>query len=450
MSIDKVPPHSIEAEQSVLGAILLDRDLLVSLSVQIQPVHFYRETHRSIYQVMLDLYLANEPVDLITVSEKLAALGKLEEAGGLAYINSLADMTPVISNAPAYAKIVYEKYILRQLIALGSDIAAGAFNPAEESSALLEVAEQRIFKLSQLKESHDAVPLSTVLYDIYDTLNAASATGSVSGVPTGFRFLDRLTHGFQKGDLIILAARPSVGKTALALNMTVNAAVRSKVPVAFFSLEMPKEQLAMRMLCAESVVRSEAVRNGSLSEKDWEKLARGIHDLSAAKVFIDDTPSLPVMELRSKARRLKLEHDIGLIVVDYMQLLRYPYRSENRQQEVAEITRTLKATARELEVPILSLAQLSRASEQRSDRRPNLSDLRESGEIEQAADLVMFIYREDYQNHDVPQGEGGAGKVEIILGKHRNGPTGQVPLVFRKEYGRFENAALEAENQSAG
>jgi replicative DNA helicase len=364
--------------------------------------------------------------------------------GGLAYINSLADMTPVISNAPAYAKIVHEKYLLRQLITLGSDIAASAFDSPEEASTLLETAEQRIFRLSQLRESRDAVPLVNVLHDIYDSLNAQTPLGSVNGVPTGFRLFDRLTHGYQKGDLIILAARPSVGKTALSLNMTINAAVRHKVPVAFFSLEMPKEQLAMRMLCAESVVRSEAVRNGSLSEKDWEKLAKGIQELSAAKIFIDDTPSLPVMELRSKARRLKMEQDIGLIVVDYLQLLRYPYRSENRQQEVAEITRTLKATARELEVPVLALAQLSRASEQRSDRRPTLSDLRESGEIEQAADLVMFIYREDYQNHQAPQSD-SAGLVEIILGKHRNGPTGQVPLVFRKEYGRFENAEMNAQ-----
>lgn len=441
MSLDKIPPHSVEAERSVLGAILLDKEILISLSVQLQAIHFYREVHRQIYQVMLDLYIDNEPVDLITVSDRLAGKGKLEDIGGIAFLNELADSTPVISNAPSYAKIVYEKYLLRQLISLGSDIVASSFDPAGDTAILLEEAEQRIFKLSQLRESRDAVPLVTVLHDIYDSLNAATTAGAVSGVPTGYSSLDRLTHGFQKGDLIILAARPSVGKTALSLNIAMNAAIRGNVPVAFFSLEMPKEQLALRMLCAESVVRSEAVRNGSLTDKDWERLARGIQDLSSARIFIDDSPALPVMEMRSKARRLKAEHNIGLIVVDYLQLLRHQYRSENRQQEVAEITRTLKATARELEIPVLALAQLSRASEQRSDRRPNLSDLRESGEIEQASDLVMFIYREDYQNQQTPSSE-GAGLVEIILGKHRNGPTGLVPLVFRKEYGRFENAAV--------
>jgi replicative DNA helicase len=441
MSIDRVPPHSVEAERSVLGAILLDKEILISLSVQLQPTHFYREVHRQIYQVMLDLYIDNQPVDLITVSDRLAGRGKLDDVGGIAFLSELADSTPVISNAPSYAKIVYEKYLLRQLISLGSDMVASSFDAVEETSALLEQAEQRIFKLSQLRESRDAVPLVTILHSIYDSLNAATIQGAVSGVPTGYSSLDRLTHGFQKGDLVILAARPSVGKTAFSLNIAMNAAIRGNVPVAFFSLEMPREQLALRMLCAESVVRSEAVRNGSLNDKDWERLARGIQDLSSARIFIDDTPSLPVMEMRSKARRLKAEHNIGLVVVDYLQLLRHQSRSENRQQEVAEITRILKATARELEVPVLALAQLSRASEQRSDRRPNLSDLRESGEIEQASDLVMFIYREDYQNQQAPTSE-GAGLVEIILGKHRNGPTGLVPLVFRKEYGRFENAAV--------
>ena len=441
MSIDRIPPHSVEAERSVLGAILLDKDILISLSVQLQPTHFYRELHRQIYQVMLDLYMDNQPVDLITVSDRLASRGKLEDVGGITFLSELADSTPVISNAPSYARIVYEKFLLRQLIALGSDMVASSFEAAQETSALLEQAEQRIFKLSQMRESRDAVPLVTILHSIYESLNVAAIQGAVSGVPSGYGALDRLTHGFQKGDLVILAARPSVGKTALSLNIAMNAAIRGNVPVAFFSLEMPREQLALRMLCAESVVRSEAVRNGSLTDKDWERLARGIQDLSSARIFIDDSPALPVMEMRSKARRLKAEHNIGLVVVDYMQLLRHHSRAENRQQEVAEITRILKATARELEVPVLALAQLSRASEQRSDRRPNLSDLRESGEIEQASDLVMFIYRDDYQNQQAPASE-GAGLVEIILGKHRNGPTGVVPLVFRKEYGRFENAAV--------
>ncbi|HSL93834.1 MAG TPA: replicative DNA helicase, partial [Bacillota bacterium] len=289
MSIDRVPPHSVEAERSVLGAILLDKEILISLSVQLQPTHFYREIHRQIYQVMMDLYIENEPVDLITVSDRLAGRGKLEDVGGITFLSELADSTPVISNAPSYAKIVYDKFLLRQLISLGSDMVASSFDASEETSALLEQAEQRIFKLSQLRESRDAVPLVTILHSIYDSLNAATIQGAVSGVPTGYTGLDRLTHGFQKGDLAILAARPSVGKTALSLNIAMNAAIRGNVPVAFFSLEMSREQLALRMLCAESVVRSEAVRNGSLTDKDWERLARGIQDLSSARIFIDDT-----------------------------------------------------------------------------------------------------------------------------------------------------------------
>ena len=446
MPEDRVPPHSIEAEQSVLGAVLLDKDILINLSVTLQSLHFYRNAHRSIYQCMLDLYMENQPVDLVTVAEKLAQQGKVDDIGGITYLTSLSDVTPVISNAPAYAKIIYDKYLLRQLISAGNEIAAAALNASGEPSSLLDSAEQRIFKLSQLRESRDFVPLVNVLHGVYDLLNASKLpNGNVNGVPTGYQMLDRLTHGFQKGDLIILAARPSVGKTAFSLNLSVNAAVRHQIPVAFFSLEMPKEQLAMRMLCAESVVRSEAVRNGNLTDKEWERLARGIQELSSAKIFIDDTPALSVMEMRSKARRLKMEENIGLIVVDYMQLLRYPHKSDNRQQEVAEITRTLKALARELEVPVLALAQLSRASEQRSDRRPNLSDLRESGEIEQAADLVMFLYREDYQSQQ-PGPSDSAGPIEVILGKHRNGPVGQVTLVFRKDYGRFENAAIGSES----
>lgn len=446
MPEDRVPPHSLEGEQSVLGAVLLDKDILINLSVTLQSTHFYRDAHRAIYQCMLDLYMENKPVDLVTVAEQLSRQGKLEDIGGIAYLTSLSDVTPVVSNAPAYAKIVYDKYLLRQLISAGNEIAAAALNNAGEAAGLLDSAEQRIFKLSQLRESRDFVPLVSVLHGVYDLLNASKLPGgNINGVPSGYHMLDRLTHGFQKGDLIILAARPSVGKSAFALNISLNGAAKAKIPVAFFSLEMPKEQLVMRLLCAESVVRSEAVRNGSLSDKEWERLARGIQELSSAKIFFDDTPALSVMEMRSKARRLKMEENIGLIVIDYMQLLRYPYKSDNRQQEVAEITRTLKALARELEVPVLALAQLSRASEQRADRRPNLSDLRESGEIEQAADQVMFLYREDYQNHQQTPGGDGTGPVEVILGKNRNGPVGQVTLVFRKEYGRFENAAVGSE-----
>ncbi|MBS3984926.1 MAG: replicative DNA helicase [Selenomonadales bacterium] len=443
MAEPRTPPYHLEAEQSVLGAIFLDPDAIISLAITLQPAHFYREANRATFQVMLDLYMENVPIDLITVADRLNKAGKLEDCGGLNYLTGLLEATPVVSNAPSYAKIIHEKYLLRQLITAGNEIAASALGGASETTALLDAAEQRIFKLAQQRDSRDFTPLVSILHDVYDQINVnRSPGGAVNGVPSGYKDLDRITHGFQKGDLVILAARPSVGKTALALNMSLNASMRHKVPIAFFSLEMPKEQLAIRMLCAESEVRSEAVRNGTLGEKDWERIATGFRELNNAKIFIDDTPALSVMEMRSKARRLKLNEEIGLIIVDYLQLLRYPQRFENRQQEVAEITRTLKALARELEVPVMALAQLSRASEQRSDRRPNLSDLRESGEIEQAADLVMFLYREDYQKHDLPPGAAdGSGPIEVILGKHRNGPTGQVPLTFRKDFGRFESAA---------
>jgi len=441
----KTPPHHLEAEQSVLGAILLDKDTIIPLAVTLQPAHFYREAHRAVFQVMLDLYSQNHPIDLVTVADRLERAGQLENCGGISYLTALLEATPAVSNSPTYARIVHEKYLLRQLITAGHEIAAAALSGAGETSALLDSAEQRIFKLAQQRESRDFVPLVNILHDVYDQINVnRSPGGGVNGVASGYKDLDRITHGFQKGDLVILAARPSVGKTALALNVSLNAALRHAIPVAFFSLEMPKEQLAIRMLCSESQVRSEAVRSGTLGERDWARLADGFRSLNDARIFIDDTPALSVMEMRSKARRLKLNEDVGLIVVDYLQLLRFPGRSENRQQEVAEITRTIKALARELEVPVLALAQLSRASEQRSDRRPNLADLRESGEIEQAADLVMFLFREDYQKQDsLPGTAEGSGPIEVILGKHRNGPVGQVTLTFRKDFGRFESAVMQ-------
>ncbi len=445
MSEPRIPPHHLEAEQSVLGAILLDPDSIISLAVTLQPVYFYREAHRLTFQVMLDLYMQNTPIDLVTIADRLNKAGKLEDCGGLSYLTALLEATPVVSNAPTYAKIIHDKYLLRQLITAGHEIAASAQSGANETTVLLDAAEQRIFKLAQQRESRDFTPLVNILHDVYDRINVnRSPGGAVNGVPSGYKDLDRLTHGFQRGDLVILAARPSVGKTALALNISLHASLRHAVPVAFFSLEMPKEQLAIRMLCSESQVRSEAVRSGTLGDRDWVRIAEGFRELNEAKVFIDDTPALSVMEMRSKARRLKMNEDIGLIVVDYLQLLRYPQRFENRQQEVAEITRTIKALARELEIPVMALAQLSRASEQRSDRRPTLADLRESGEIEQAADLVMFLYREDYQKHDLPPGAAeGSGPIEVILGKHRNGPVGQVTLTFRKDFGRFESAVMQ-------
>ncbi|NLY54476.1 MAG: replicative DNA helicase [Firmicutes bacterium] len=435
----KLPPHNLEAEQSVLGALLIDSEAAPVVTAILQPQHFYRESHRQIYEVMLHLYSKNEPIDLITVSDALAQRDLLEQIGGLPYLTLLANLVPSSAVAGQYAQIIRNKAILRELIAASQQISAACYQQ-EDVATVLEGAEQLIFRLSQSRVQRDFQSMSEIIAEVYEQIaQMVQNKGSVSGLPTGFKELDELTSGLQPSDLIIIAARPSVGKTAFSLNITQNVAIRQGKPVAFFSLEMSKDQLAMRMLCCEARVDGQKVRSGFLDANDWAKISEASDILSEAPIFIDDTPAISVMEMRSKARRLKLEHDISLIVVDYLQLMRSRGRAESRQQEVAEITRSLKALARELQVPVIALSQLSRRAEDREGKRPTLADLRESGEIEQAADLVAFLYREDYYDQDTAN----RNIVEVIIGKHRNGPVGTVKLTNLRHIGLFSNLAPE-------
>ncbi len=437
----KLPPHSLEAEQSVLGAILIDQEAASVVVGLLKPNHFYRESHRQIYEAILSLYAGSAPIDLVTLSDALTQKGVLEQVGGVPYLTLLANLVPSSATAANYAQIVLNKSILRDLISATSQISASCYQQGEVE-AVLEEAERLIFRLSQSRSRRDFEAMPEIVAEVYRQIaQMVKNKGSVSGLPTGYRQLDQLTSGLQPSDLIIVAARPSVGKTAFALNIAQNVAIRQRVPVGFFSLEMSKDQLAMRMLCSEAGVDGQKLRTGFLDAEDWAKISDASNLLSEAPIFVDDTPAISVMEMRSKARRLKLERDVGLIVVDYLQLMRYGARTDSRQQEVAEITRGLKALARELQVPLVALAQLSRRAEEREGRRPSLSDLRESGEIEQAADLVTFLYREDYYDQETPN----RNIIEVILGKHRNGPVGTVKLAFLRHLQRYADLASEEE-----
>lgn len=431
----RVPPHNIEAEQSVLGSMLVDVMAVNAALEKLQPQDFYRDSHRAIFTAMVDLTEKNKPIDLITVADNLKKMQLVEKAGGLSYVSSLSDVVPTTANISQYCNIVVEKAILRRLILTSSEIIGDSYG-AEDVGAILDDAERRIFEISQKRAGTSYAHIREVAQETFTQIeHMYNHRGNVTGLPTGFLELDKLISGLQKSDLVILAGRPSMGKTACALNMVQNIALRSKKGSVFFSLEMSRHQLAQRMICSEAGVDSQRVRTGYLEEEDWGQLALAVAQLSSANIFIDDTPGIPILELRSKARRLKAEHDIDLIVVDYLQLVTTSRRVESRQQEIAYITRQLKSLARELEVPVVALAQLSRAVEQRQDKRPNLSDLRESGEIEQTADVVGFLYREDYYN---PEAE-DKNMIDIIVAKHRNGPTGHAKLLFFKNIGKFAN-----------
>ncbi|SJZ80940.1 replicative DNA helicase [Selenihalanaerobacter shriftii] len=431
---DKVPPQSIDAEKSTLGAMLIDRDAIAKVIEVLKPADFYREAHSIIYKVINKLFDNGEPVDLVTVSEELRDEDALEDIGGVSYLTSIANSVPTSANVTYYAKMVEEKSILRNLIKASNHISQLGYNGEKDTEVVLDKAEQLIFNISQKRAVQSYSGIKDVLMKTFDNLEQLyDNKGGVTGVPTGFKDLDNMTSGFQDSDLIIIAARPSMGKTALALNIGQFAAIQSEIPVAIFSLEMSKEQLVQRMLCSEAQVDNHRLRTGYLNENDWNRLTDAAGKLSDSKIFIDDTPGITVMEMRAKARRIKAEHGLGLILIDYMQLMQGSGRPESRQQEVSKISRSLKGLARELNVPVVSLSQLSRAVEQRNDKRPQLSDLRSSGSIEQDADLVAFIYRDDYYNPDSEK----QGITEIIVGKQRNGPVGKVELAFQKEYTKF-------------
>jgi replicative DNA helicase len=440
--IDRLPPQSIEAEQSVLGAVLIDRDTMIEIADFLKPEDFYRQAHARVYAVMLDLSERREPIDIVTVSEALERSGDLEAIGGRAYLGTLSNQTPTAVHAAQYARIVERKAVLRNLIGAAGKIAGIGYEDPAEVEEAIDRAEAELFAVSERRVSAGFSPLRSLLHDAYDRLDYLHAhRGEISGVRTGFANLDQLTTGLQKSDLVILAARPSVGKTSFALNIAEHAAVHDKQSVGIFSLEMSKEQLVLRLLSSVSNIDSQRLRTGFLEELDFARIAPAMNALSEAPIYIDDTPNITTMELRTKARRLQAEAGLDLVIVDYLQLMQSSTttRDANRVQEVSEISRGLKALARELKVPVLALSQLSRQPEMRESKEPRLSDLRESGSIEQDADLVMFLYREKERSSD-EQGTDGE-VVRLKLAKHRNGPTGEIDLWFKKAQTRFVNYA---------
>lgn len=440
---ERVPPQNIEAEQAVLGAMLIDKEAIAKATELLSADDFYREAHRVIFNAMLELYNKNEAVDMVTVTEILKRDNKLEDIGGIAYITSLANVVLTAANVKYHADIVAEKSVLRQLVRVSTEIAAMGYEANEDVGTLLDTAESRILEISNRKKKTDFTAINDVLMDSVQSIESLLQNkGGLTGLPAGFADLDKLTSGLHPSDFIILAARPSMGKTALALNIVQNVALRAhKViggeprSVAFFSLEMSKEQLVNRMLCAEAGIDSQRLRVGEMHDEDWTHLWDACDTMSRAKIYIDDTAGITAMDMRSRARRLKAEHGLDLIVVDYLQLMQGSGKRNNsgdRQQEVSEISRSLKALARELDVPVLALSQLSRSVESRQVKRPMLSDLRESGSLEQDADIVAFLYREDYYNPETENKH-----TELIIAKHRNGPVDTVNLFFQKQFTKF-------------
>jgi replicative DNA helicase len=434
----RLPPQSLEAEVSVLGGVLLENEALSRVLEVVNEGDFYREAHRQIFSALLHLYERNEPADLITLSEVLKKRDALEEVGGIEYLNFLVNSVPTAANIAYYAKIIKEKSILRKLINRATEIINLGFGDAGDVDESLDRAERLIFEISEDRVRPSFFHIKDIIKASFKTIeNLYEKKQLITGVPTGFTKLDDLTSGLQPSDLIIVAGRPSMGKTALALNITQHAAIEGGIPSAIFSLEMAKEQLALRLLCSEAKVDAHRLRGGFLSETDWPKLTRAAGSLSEAPIFIDDTPGLTVLEMRAKSRRLKAEHNLGLVVVDYLQLMRGRANSETREQEISDISRSLKALAKELRLPVIALSQLNRKVEDRGDRRPQLADLRESGAIEQDADVIIFLYRDEVYNRseDNPH----KGKAEIIVGKQRNGPTDKFELAFLDKYTCFEN-----------
>jgi replicative DNA helicase len=442
----RVPPQAVDIEEQVLGAMLLEKEAISKVLEVLDDEAFHADRNRRVFQAIIGLFERGEPADSITVAEELRRRGQLEAIGGESYLVELTLKVTSGANVEYHARIVLEKALLRKLITESGTISSRAFSQTDDAFDLLDQAEQAIFKISEWRLKRNFVSMDKAVHDTLEVLESIHGQhGGVTGVPTGFRDLDTLTGGWQKSDLIIVAGRPSSGKTAFALSLASNAAMhRSKpTPVGIFSLEMSLQQLVMRLLCAEARVDAHAVRTGRLPEDDWKRLSIGAGRLAKANIFIDDTASLGILELRAKARRLKAEHSIGLVIVDYLQLMQGPKGAENREKEISAISRSLKALAKELDIPVIALSQLSRAVEGRTDKRPILSDLRESGAIEQDADVVTFVHRpEMYMDPRSEKAEEVQGKAEIIVGKQRNGPIDDVTLAFVNRYARFENLAL--------
>ncbi len=442
----RVPPQALEVEKSVLGAMMLDKEA-VGISIEnIDETIFYRDSHRNIFQAMVSLYDKNEPIDVITLSEELKKRNELEQVGGTYYLTELAASVPSAANIEYHLNIIRDKSILRQLIVVCSSIIKSAYDESDNAEKILDIAEGEVLGISQTtrQKSYEWVkPLITAAIQEMERLHKTSQE-VIIGVPSGYHDLDNILAGFQRSDLIVLAGRPSMGKTAFALNLARNAAVDHHIPVGFFSLEMSNQQLVQRLLCAESEIDSQRLRTGRLKEAEWPKLSRRIGRLVEAPIYVDDTPAMDILKLRARARRMAVEKKVGMILVDYMQLMEAPRGMDSRQQEISYISRSLKTLAKELKIPVVALSQLSRAVEMREWKRPALADLRESGAIEQDADVVMFVYRPElygipnFDDHDKTPTE---NMVEIIVGKHRNGPTGSIKLVFMKNYGKFADRA---------
>ncbi|MDO4382099.1 MAG: replicative DNA helicase [Clostridia bacterium] len=437
MELGRIPPHDIEAEQAIIGSMLTDKDAVIAAVEVLQEQDFYREDNKIIYSAILNLYNRAEPIDIITLKSELKSMGKFEAVGGLEYIVQLPDKVPTTSNVEQYIKIVEEKSMLRALIKTADELITLGYDPTQEVEQVIDTAEKKIFHVMQKKNQKGYSSIKDILVDTFTQLEQLyNQKESITGVPTGFVDLDYRTSGLHNSDLILVAARPAMGKSAFALNIATNAAVRAKVPVAIFSLEMSKEQMTNRILCSEAMVDSAKVRTGKIDDDEWAKLAATSGELSEAGIYIDDTPGISIMEIRAKCRKMKLEKNIGLVVIDYLQLVQGSNKKGgSREQEIAEISRSLKILAKEIDVPVIALSQLSRAPEQRIDHRPMLSDLRESGSIEQDADIVMFLYRDDYYNEDTEK----KNIAEVIIAKHRSGATGTVELLWLANYTKFAN-----------
>jgi replicative DNA helicase len=438
LSSHKLPPQNIEAEQSILGGILIENYAINKVMEVLNPDDFYRESHRKIYKALIDLSERDEPADLITLTNELKNNGHLDSVGGASYITSLIDSVPTAANIEYYVKIVKEKAILRKLIQTSTEIITQSYEDRGDVEGFLDEAERAIFDISENRVRPSFYSIKDVVKDSFKILERLYEKKElVTGVPSGFKELDRLTAGFQPSDLIIVAGRPSMGKTAFCLNIAQYAAIQKKIPIAIFSLEMSKEQLGIRMLCSEAHVEGTKLRSGFLSESDWPRLTIAAGNLSDASIYIDDTAALTILELRAKARRLKTEQGgLGMVIIDYLQLMKGRTRVESRQQEISEISRSLKALAKELSIPVIAVSQLSRKTEERTGNRPQLSDLRESGAIEQDADLILFIYRDEIYNR--AEDNPNKGKAEIIIGKQRNGPIGKVDLAFLDKFTTFK------------
>ena len=438
MDVGKIPPHDIEAEQAVIGSMLTDMEAVVSSIENLKPEDFYREDNKLIFSAMVNLYNRSEPIDLITVKSELESMGKFDQVGGIEYLADLPEKVPTTANANKYIKIVEDKSTLRRLIKTANEIIELGYDPTEELDDIMEGAEKKIFNLMQDKNQKGYTPIKDILVDSFNQLEELyNRKQHITGVPTGFIDLDYRTAGLHGSEFILIAARPAMGKSAFVLNIAANAALKANIPVAIFSLEMSKEQMVNRILCSEAMVDSNKVRTGKLDEEDWAKLAEAIGPLSETGIYIDDTPGISITEIRAKCRKLKLEKNIGLVIIDYLQLVQGSSRRAqgSREQEISEISRSLKILAKELDVPVIALSQLSRAVEQRPDHRPMLSDLRESGSIEQDADIVMFLYRDDYYNEDSEKKD----IAEVIIAKQRSGSTGTVDLGWLGSYTKFVN-----------